>query len=141
MKYHRLELSENHLYFRESLMLLTRMRLGTNIIRNPYPYLFQSVQYCHLDTWDYLDSFCLLYQNPSSARTASHHNSGPCGVKRDFCFISIQFHNLQFFFKSRTETTGHESNFVCLIDGLSKIHILHRSKACRYVGLNGVLAS
>ena len=123
MKYHRLKLSENHLYFRESLMLLTRMRLGTNIIRNPYPYLFQSVQYCHLDTW-----------------AASRHNSGPCGVKRDFCFISIQFHNLRFF-KSCTETTGHESNFVCLIDGLSKIHILHRSKACRYVGLNGVLAS
>ena len=30
--------------------------------------------------------------------------------------MTIQFHNLPFFFKSRTETTGHESNFVCLPD-------------------------
>ena len=31
--------------------------------------------------------------------------------------MSIQFHILQSsFFKSRTDTTGHESNFVCLPD-------------------------
>ena len=30
--------------------------------------------------------------------------------------MTIQYHKLQFFFKSRAETTGHESNFVCLPD-------------------------
>ena len=30
--------------------------------------------------------------------------------------MTIQYYKLQFFFKSRAETTGHESNFVCLPD-------------------------
>ena len=98
------------------------MGLGTNIIRKPYPYLFQSAQNCPLDTWDYLDSFCLLYQKPSTAGTASRHNSGPwqpipCGVKKGFLFhVHSISHSSVFFFKSRTDTTGHESNFVCLPD-------------------------
>ena len=96
------------------------MRLGTNIIRNPY--LFQSAQNCHLDTWEYLDSFCLQQlQKPSTARTASRHNSGswqpiPCGVKKGFLFHDHSISQSSIFFKSRTETTGHESNFVCLPD-------------------------
>ena len=102
-------------------MSLTRMRLWTDIIQNPYPYLFQSARYCHLDTWDYLDSFCLLYQKPSSARTASRHNSGPwqhkpCVVKKGFLFHDHSISQASVFFKSRAETTGHESNFVCLPD-------------------------
>ena len=100
-------------------MFLTRMRLGTNIIRTPSQYLFQSAQYCHLGTWDYLDSFCLLYQKPSSARTASRHNSGPWHTlwikKRNSVSCPFNF-TIFSFFKSRTETTGHESNFVCLPD-------------------------
>ena len=124
------------------------MGLGTNIIRKPYPYLFQSAQNCPLDTWDYLDSFCLLYQKPSTAGTASRHNSGPwqpipCGVKKRFLFHVHSISHSSVFFLSHVQILlGMKVNlFVCLIDGPSKIHILHQQKAQRYVGLNGVLAS
>ena len=126
MKFHKLKLSVNHLYFRESLknckLILWSFLLVVNVpdynaIRNEY----------HPESISLPVSIGAIL--PSGHLGCIASQLGSLWSKKGFLFHLHSISQSSFFFKSCTETTGHESNFVCLIDGLSKIHILHRSKA------------